>query len=270
MLTRRSLLQTGGIAASTLAARPMSLAASAPSLPVAVTRCRSFGREFELALERSIDMVGGIGDLVRGKTVAIKPNLTGSAQNRPPRRDRPFRTDPDTLLAVATLLARNGASRIRIIEGFFPARQEMEDWAAYGLDIHAINNCGCPVEWENTNHRGKGARYERLAVPYGGYVFPAFDLNHSYLDCDVFVSLSKLKNHWLAGLTLSLKNNFGITPTALYGGDAGLGGNETPTKYRGETLHKGTTPVAEGVPQELDPESPREPWYRIPRIVADL
>jgi hypothetical protein len=29
-------------------------------------------------------------------------------------------------------------------------------------------------------------------VPYGGYVFPAFDLNHSYEDCDVFVSLAKM------------------------------------------------------------------------------
>ena len=33
--------------------------------------------------------------------------------------------------------------------------------------------------------------------------------------------MSKLKNHWIAGVTMSLKNNFGITPCSLYGGDCG-------------------------------------------------
>ena len=239
----------------------------APASTVAVERCRSYRHEFHLALERALDRIGGIGDLVRGKTVAVKPNLTGNAANHP---EVPYRTHPDSLLSLVTLLARYGARRVRIIEGFFPASQEMQHWAAYGLDIAAIENCGCPVEWENTNHRGKGSRYVRLPVPGGGYVFPAFDLNHSYADCDVFISLSKLKNHWLAGITLSMKNNFGITPASLYGGDAYPGGNENPTRYRGKTLHEGTVPIAESAPQELDPSSPREPGYRIPRIIADL
>ncbi len=269
-LSRRHLLQAAGGALAGSSLRPRLVAQSPAPSPVAIARCRSFGREFELALEGCLDAIGGIGDLVRGKTVAIKPNLTGSAQSVPPRREMPFRTDPDTLLAVATLIARNGAKRIRIIEGFFPVTQELEYWAAYGLDIHAINNCGCPVEWENTNHMGQGAGYARMTVPHGGYLFPAFDLNHSYRDCDVYVSLSKLKNHWLAGVTMGLKNNFGITPASLYGGDAGPGGNEAPKKYRGETLHNGTTPIAQDVPRELDPGSPREPGYRIPRIIADL
>ena len=52
----------------------------------------------------------------------------------------------------------------------------------------------------------------RLPVPHGGHVFKAFDLNHSYQDCDVFVSLAKMKQHATAGITLSMKNCFGITP----------------------------------------------------------
>ncbi len=261
-ISRRRLLQIGGAAL----ARPL-VGQRAPVSTVAVERCRSYGHEFHLALERALDRLGGIGDLVRGKTVAVKPNLTGSAFYHP---EVPYRTHPDSVLSLVTLLARYGARRVRIIEGFFPASQQMQYWAAYGLDIAAIENCGCPVEWENTNHRGKGARYVRLPVPGGGYVFPAFDLNHSYADCDVFISLSKLKNHWLAGITLSMKNNFGITPASLYGGDAYPGGNENPTKYRGKTLHEGTVPIAESAPQELDPSSPREPGYRVPRIVTDL
>ncbi len=47
-----------------------------------------------------------------------------------------------------------------------------------------------------------------------------FELNHSYADTDVFISIAKLKNHKTAGVTLSMKNLFGITPNSLYGDQA--------------------------------------------------
>jgi uncharacterized protein (DUF362 family) len=89
------------------------------------------------------------------------------------------------------------------------------------------------------------------------------------VDCDVYASLSKLKNHWIAGVTMSMKNNFGDTPCSLYGGDCGADGNENPTKERGAVLHQGKTKAPAGVDAELHPDSPRDPGYRVPRIVAD-
>ena len=53
-------------------------------------------------------------------------------------------------------------------------------------------------------------------------MFKAFDLNHSYEDCDVFVSMAKMKDHVTAGITLSMKNCFGITPCTIYGEGAGV------------------------------------------------
>jgi hypothetical protein len=79
-----------------------------------------------------------------------------------------------------------------------------------------------------------------MKVPWGGHIFPAYDLNHSFADCDVYASLSKLKNHWIAGVTMTLKNNFGITPCSLYGGDCGPDGNEDPKQERGPVCHNGT------------------------------
>ncbi len=81
--------------------------------------------------------------------------------------------------------------------------------------------------------------------------------------------LAKLKNHWIAGVTMSMKNNFGDTPCSLYGGDCGPSGNEQPTKERGDVLHAGKTKVPAGVDGELHPDSPRDPGYRVPRIVVD-
>ena len=41
-------------------------------------------------------------------------------------------------------------------------------------------------------------------------------MNHSYEDCDYFVSMAKTKNHEEMGITICIKNLFGITPNGLY------------------------------------------------------
>ncbi len=264
-ISRRNLLYgLGAVALAPVASK------AAPASPVAITRCRSYGQEFEKSLNTVIDQIGGIGSLVKGKTVALKLNLTGNISRFPERPDLPYRNNPDTVLATATLLARAGARRVRIIESFFPAGQDLDLWARYGLDINAINNVGCKVEWENTNHIGKAKKYSLVKVPWGGYIFPAYEINHSFVDCDVYVSLSKLKNHWIAGVTMALKNNFGVTPCSLYGGDAWPDGNEDPKQERVQVCHNGTAEPAKIAPRELDASSPRDSGHRVPRVTVDL
>jgi uncharacterized protein (DUF362 family) len=264
-ITRRALM--GGVGGLALT---KAFAAEPPASSVAIARCRAYDQQFFDSLKRTVDLIGGLGPLVKGKTVAIKLNLTGNPTRFPERSDLPYRNHPATVLAAAQLISNAGAKRIRIIEAFFPASQDLELWARYGLDVKAINNVGCKVEWENTQNLGHDKVYKRLKVPGGGYIFPAFDLNHSFTDCDTYVSMSKLKNHWYAGVTMTLKNNFGNTPCSLYGGDCGESGNENPRQERGPVCHNGKLTPPKGVPQELDMTTPREPGYRIPRIVADL
>lgn len=270
-LSRREWLAAGGAALGSLALGGRAMAKDAPTSTVSIARCTTYDRaQLAKTLSAQFDQIGGIGSLVKGKTVAIKLNLTGNPQRYPDDPLKPYRTQPDTVLAVAQLIARAGAQRIRIIETFFPATQEMALWARYKLDIDAINNVGCKVEWENGQNMGQGKQYARMKVPSDPYMFPAYDLNHSFNDCDVYVSMSKLKNHWYGGVTMSLKNNFGITPCSLYGGDCGPSGNENPRGERGPVCHNGTTKPPAGVEQELHADTPREPGYRIPHIVADL
>jgi uncharacterized protein (DUF362 family) len=264
-LSRRSLL--GGLALGAVA----RAAKTPPASTVAIARCRTYDRaQIEQSLRTMFDQIGGIGSLVKNKTVAIKLNLTGQPQRFPIDPELPYRTNPDTVLAAAQLIAHAGARRIRIIETFFPAGQEMSLWARYQLDIAAVNNVGCKVEWENAQNLGQGKQYVRMKVASDPYMYPAYDLNHSFADCDVYVSMSKLKNHRIAGVTMSLKNNFGITPCSLYGGDCGPSGNENPRQERAPVCHNGTTPTPAGIEKELYPDTPRDPGYRVPRIVADL
>jgi hypothetical protein len=131
-------------------------------------------------------------------------------------------------------------------------------------------NAGRHVELENTNIAGPARTYATFPVP-GPLVFPALHLNRSYLDCDVFVSLAKLKEHVTTGLTLSMKNCFGITPTSVYGDSAGeQEPDENPRGGRGAIFHAGRRQPSRSAPSEMDPQSPRDPYWRVPRIVTDI
>ncbi len=268
--TRREILATGASAAAVLALPKLgnALTTPAPASSVAIVRCRDYAN-FQPKLSDAFRQIGGIDHLVRGKTVAIKLNLTGNPKNFPLTPNLPYRTSGETLANVVQLLAKAGARRVRIIESFFPASQDLSLWARYGIDVNAINNLGTKVEWENVQNLGNYKQYVRLKVPRGGYVYPAYHLNPAFTECDTYVSLSKLKNHWIAGVTMSMKNNFGDTPCSLYGSDCGPSGNEHPTKERGDVLHMGTTKAPAGVDAELHPDSPRDPGYRVPRILVD-
>jgi len=97
-------------------------------------------------------------------------------------------------------------------------------------------------------------------------MFSSFDLNHSYEDTDVLVSLAKLKNHATAGVTLSMKNLFGLPPNTLYGGEAGT---ENATAHRAP-LHdpKGFENLK--LPGLKAGRISAEPGWRVPRVTADL
>ena len=234
---------------------------------VALTRCRGYGAEAESALRESLDSIGGLGSLVRGKTVSVKINLTGrpfeQLFGRPPGET--YLTHGDTALALTRILFEEGASRVRFLESA-PFHESMETVLGLaGWDVRALMSLG-RVELENTRNLGQGSRYAHLAVPGGGYVFSSFELNHSYQDTDVLVSLAKMKEHATAGVTLSMKNLFGITPNALYGNEPG---GEDALGYR-LGLHSRSQAPGFQFPGEKPGFEDANPGVRVPRIIADL
>ena len=53
-------------------------APEAPAAPVAIAKCASYDADLPAALEAMFDRLGGLGRIVKGKTVTVKLNLTGS------------------------------------------------------------------------------------------------------------------------------------------------------------------------------------------------
>ena len=265
-MTRRELLAMLGAAALP--------AKEAPAAPVAVAGCRSYDEDVAATLSTMMDQLGGLARLVKGKTVTIKLNLTGDPGLRVMGKPVGLThyTHPTVIEAFVHLLDRAGARRVRLVESCWATAGPLEEYMLdAGWRVRRLESAAANLEFENTNAIGKAKRYSRFKAPNGGYMFPAYDLNHSYEDTDVFVSMAKLKNHATCGVTLSLKNCFGITPASIYGDDAGQQEpNESPTKGRGSVLHFGKRGPSKSAPQERDPQSNRAPGYRVPRIVADL
>src|SRR5580700_11734188 len=147
-MNRREMLTTTGAATVAALVMPKLLKAEAPASQVAIVRCRDYA-QYAQQLSSAFDQIGGLDKLVRGKTVALKLNLTGNPKNWPLAPDLPYRTDAQTVAATVQLFAKAGARRVRIIESFFPADQDLSLWARYGIDVNAINNLGVKVDWQN-------------------------------------------------------------------------------------------------------------------------
>lgn len=267
--TRRAWIKTAAGAAA-IGAAPLR---AVPSAPVAVARCRAYARtELLPVMERMFDQLGGLGRLVAGKTVAMKINLTGSPRVRLAHEPAELAqwTHSAVIGTAVELLGRAGARRIRLLESAWNTAEPLEEYMMEAnWSPQDLLNAASRVEMENTNWLGAGRKYSRFAPPKNGYMYPAFDLNHSYEDCDVFVSIAKMKDHATAGITLSMKNLFGIAPATIYGD--GAGADEPSVLPRGGRgmFHSGHRQPARSSPGE-HPDSPRDPGARVPRIVADL
>jgi len=262
-LTRRDWLVLSGLAAGAMAVRPAEgrqAPTAGPAEPVSVAKVRSYDEDLTARFRQMFDQIGGIGNQVKGKTVGIKVNLTGGSPFPGYTVGDTHWVHPHVVGAAVAAFGALGAKRIRILEGAESRKRghKLEDkLLSGGWDVAAIRNAAPLVEFEDTDRLGDAKQYSLMKVQSKPYVFPAFLMNHSYEDCDFFVSMGKMKNHEEMGITLCIKNLFGITPLGVYGD-------------REKVFHYGQVQAPSGAPVELDPKSNRYEGWRLPRILADI
>jgi uncharacterized protein (DUF362 family) len=275
-IDRREFIQGVGTALAGFYAWPRNIRAAitAPTAPVAVARCAAYGPQVLSTLETMFDQLGGLPRLVKGKTVAVKLNLTGRPRDLVAGLpvERTHWVHPQVVGATVHLLGKAGARRIRLLES--PSLSSDSSLEKFLLEANwhpsDFTSAASGVEFEDTNYAGPGGKYSRLSVPGGGMLFRAYEVNRAYEDCDVFVSLAKLKEHGTAGVTLSMKNSFGLPPCTIYGESAGQDEPSKVSKGPRLMLHTGYRQPPKSVPAEIDPHSPRDPGYRVPRVTVDL
>lgn len=164
-------------------------------------------------LETMLDGLGGIGDVVKpGARVAIKVNLTGGAYWQKPGEmpaTELFVTHPAVAGALAELLRDAGAAKIYIVEAVY----EPESWSVWGY-TDLVDKYG--VELVDLNDPSPYGNFAAFPVGEKRQVYDTLSLHPLLGEIDTFVSLPKMKVHYTAGVTVTMKNLMGITPLSLY------------------------------------------------------
>src|SRR5579864_7920377 len=157
-MTRRELM-------AMLAAAPLVRAKEAPTAPVSIARCRTYDGDLTGILSSMFDQLGGLGRIVKNKTVTIKVNLTGSPGLR--FQGKPLGlthyTHPKMAASMAYLLERSGARRVRFVESCWATAGPLEEYLLdAGWNVRSLFSAAGNVEFVNTNALGTAKRYSRF------------------------------------------------------------------------------------------------------------
>jgi len=212
-MTRREFVRLAGV--STIAAWPApplpgrSGQAAKPGPPasvlqVALLPCPDYGPATLGAAIREGWGSSRAPD-VKGKRIVIKPNIADFSPHRP------IHTDPRIVESLIVLLRSLGAREIVLAEG--PPHNRDTEWLFRASGYEALaKRQGVPLIDLNTDE----ASPARNVNPKATYLKEIY-LPKTILSADVLISVPKMKTHRHAGITLSMKNMFGIVPGMKYG-----------------------------------------------------
>jgi uncharacterized protein (DUF362 family) len=172
-----------------------------PRSRVAILSAESYFHNLENILHSGLELFHL--DL-RGKTVLLKPNLVDYIPGNH------INTHPLLVAAAIECFRRLGAKNVLVGEG--PGHQRDTELvlleSGFAEELHQLN-----VPFVDLN------RDELVATPllatYTGV--KRLWLPRTVLEADFVVSMPKVKTHHWSGVTLSMKNMFGIVPGAKYG-----------------------------------------------------
>lgn len=189
---------------------------------VALTRCQLDASDDAVAaaVRETIALSGGVPDKVRrARKILIKPNYVGANSKPSDEAIKRYQgrmvsnAEPCvTRAVVAAVREANPGAAILFAEGI-DARAPRTAADVFGwMDApRLVDEFG--VKLVNAND----APVVPVPVPGGGLIHKAVYLNAELADVDAVVSVAKLKAHGTAGVTMSIKNMFGILPRSYYG-----------------------------------------------------
>ena len=165
--------------------------------PVSVMGAKDYSADLLDIMYRGV-MTCGLN--VAGKRVLLKPNLVEYDPKTP------INTDPRFVAAAVELFRKLGAAQVIIGEG--PGHRR-DSWGVA----------------EEAGYRELIPDFDKLFVDLNrddvvaikGFGEPEFFFSKTLMSVDLIVSLAKMKTHHWAGVTLSMKNFFGLVPGCVYG-----------------------------------------------------
>lgn len=153
------------------------------------------GGDAGAAVRRAVDELGGIRRFVaRGDVVVVKPN---AGWDRTP--EQAGNTNPEVVAAVVRLCAEAGAAKVIVTD--VPVNEARRTFVRSGI-AEAARGAGAEVVLPE----------ERLFrdAELGGETLGVWPVLEPFLAADKIINLPIAKHHSLTGVTLGLKNWYGI------------------------------------------------------------
>jgi uncharacterized protein (DUF362 family) len=201
-LTRRqALVATASAATLTGCAHKPAVTRTFPVSNVSVVKAQAYTMDIYDTIFR---LVREHQPNIRGKRVVLKPNLVEFDANTV------INTNPMVVHATWEAFKKLGAAEVKIAEGPGHRRNTLDlaDHAGYFESVPGFEDSFTDLNTDNIVKREIPNPVSKLTSLY---------LPQTVLDCDLLVSIPKMKTHHWAGATLSMKNLFGVVPGAVYG-----------------------------------------------------
>ncbi len=205
-MNRRNLLSAGALATTAAISLHQQLRPSVPfrrkpKSKVAILKCASY----EFAHKVVDEGLRLLKPAVQGKSVLLKPNLVEYSPNTC------INTHPTVIAAAVDSLYRLGAASVVVAEG--PGH--VRDTAML------IEECGLKRLLKEVGRtRFVDLNFDtpsRVKTTTSLTALKELWLPNTLLSAEVVISMPKIKTHHWAGVTLSLKNLFGVVPGSVYG-----------------------------------------------------
>ena len=201
-MKRREFLKNAVVLANAAAFGGLTYGAQQASVPCPVTLLAmpDYGRDMEKEIAA---IMAGDGLALKGKKVLLKPNFVEA------HPERPINTNPSVIAGVAHACLRLGAAQVIVGEA---SGHRRDPWFSV-LNPSLRGILDKKVKCVDLNHG------DAVAVPNRGGLtgLQQFYLAKAVAEADVLISLPKMKIHHWVGVTLCLKNLFGVLPGVYYG-----------------------------------------------------
>lgn len=202
--TRRQLLlgSAAGLALGLPLGHLTARLARASGARTWIGRVGSYSADLEGVIRRGLAEFPELA--ITGKRVLLKPNMVEYIHQNP------INTATEVVIAAAQAFLAFGAAEVIVAEGPGHRRDLEEIISVIGLRQGLRER---KIRFVDLNHDD----WTKVTNRGGRTGLADFCLPDTLLGADLVVSMPKLKTHHWAGVTLSMKNLFGVLPGAVYG-----------------------------------------------------
>ncbi|MBI1922544.1 MAG: DUF362 domain-containing protein [Geobacter sp.] len=218
-ISRRHFLK-GTLAGSLAVASGMSLGGchhARQQAPVFVGKIDGYDKEIASVILAGMLELGISRQEIKGKKILLKPNMV-----EPCKGKIHVTTHPLVVRGAIEAFLRLGAAEVMVAEGpgFCRDTHMVLEETGLGEILHEDRIPFTDLNYDPVYAVQNSGRLSRIST----LVFPA-----TLRRADWIVSMPKLKTHWV-GVSLSLKNMFGVMPGCYYGWPKNLLHREGPEK----------------------------------------